>query len=316
MERKRIRAGSSRGIGLSSRLALLVIALAGSACVSALDQARTAWDDGAGNYEDAESHYKAAIAKGGDDGEIARQELLELNLLLAQDLHKKKPKEAETHYRNVIELDPDHEDAREGLSRLLMTQYRHDEALAVAKAGADRGTCRGCKRLVAVLLVARADNRITQNDLAGAEADYAAAGAILPEANASLGLTRARVAQKNTKGAAEALRTAAGLIGRDDVPQRNAFLELRRAVVLLALDTGEVDLADQLLDLAPQGVGPSEQLGLALEVAMKLSAAGKADDALARMRALVEAAESGKLQVPPARAEELRDRVAELLAAR
>jgi hypothetical protein len=126
----------------------------------------------------------------------------------------------------------------------------------------------------------------------------------------------ARVAQKNVKGAAESLSTAAELIGRDDVGQRARFLELRRDVVLLALDASDVELADQMLDLAPTGVGASEQLGLATEVAMRFSALGKPDDALARMQAIVEQIDSGKLRIPPARAEEVRDSVADLLAAR
>jgi tetratricopeptide (TPR) repeat protein len=316
MEWKRVRFGSGRTLIPALRLGLLLMAVPAAGCVSALDQARTAWDDGAGSYEDAEVYYKEAIAKGGADADVARDELLELNVLLAQDLHKKKPKQAEVHYRNVLELDPDHEDAREGLARLLMTQYRHDEALEVAQVGVQRKTCRGCGRLTAVLLTSRADNRMASGDAAGAEADYTAAMAIIPDSNTALALVGARVAQKNVKCAAESLSTAAELIGRDDVGQRARFLELRRDVVLLALDASDVELADQMLDLAPTGVGASEQLGLATEVAMRFSALGKPDDALARMQAIVEQIDSGKLRIPPARAEEVRDSVADLLAAR
>jgi Tfp pilus assembly protein PilF len=316
MEWKRLRLGFGRHLIPALRLGVLLLAVPAAGCVSALDQARTSWDDGAGSYEDAEVYYKEAIAKGGADADVARAELLELNVLLAQDLHKKKPKQAELHYRNVLELDPDHEVAREGLARLLMTQYRHDEALEVVQAGVKRKTCRGCGRLLAVLLTSRADNRLASGDAPGAEADYAAAMEIIPDSNTALALVGARVAQKNHKGAAEGLATAAELIGRDDVGQRTRFLELRREVVLLALDASDVELADNLLDLAPTGVGASEQLGLAAEVAMRFSALGKPDDALARMQAIVQQIDAGKLRIPQARADEVRDRVADLLGAR
>lgn len=315
MEWKRFRPGY--GLIPKSRLILcLVAAMPVAGCVSVLDQARVAWDDGAGSFEDAEVYYKEAIAKGGDEGDVAKAELLELNLLLAQDLHKKKPKQAETHYRNAVELDPDSEDAREGLARLLMTQYRHDEALEVAQVGVQRGTCKGCSRLLAVLLTSRADNRMANGDAAGAQADYSAAMKIIPDANVGLALVSAHLAQKSHAGAADALRASVEMIGHDDVGQRGRFLELRRDVVLLTLDAGDVDLADEMLDLAPTGVGASEQLGLAMEVAMRFSALGKPDDALARMRALVAAVDNGTLRIPEARADELRDRVADLLGAR
>lgn len=316
MEWKRVRFGFGRSLITAAIPAAILLVAPAMGCVSTLDQARTAWDDGAGSYEDAETYYKQTIAKGGTDADIARAELLELNVLLAQDLHKKKPKQAELHYRNVLELDPDNEEAREGLARLLMTQYRHDEALEVVQEGVKRKTCRGCGRLLAVLLTSRADNRMTAGDAAGAEADYAAAMEIIPDSTTALALVRARLAQKNYKAAAEGLSAAVELIGPADVGQRTRFLELRREVVLLALVGNDVELADTLLDLAPTGVGPAEQLGLATEVAMRFSALGKPDDALARMQAIVQQIDAGKLVIAPAKADEVRDSVADLLAAR
>jgi tetratricopeptide (TPR) repeat protein len=317
MERKRIR----RGFGMipGPRIALALALLAAPAlagCASSLNSAREAWDDGEGTFEDAEEWYLEAIAQGGAEAEIAKEELHDLNLLLAQDLHKTKAKEAEKHYRNALELNEDSEGAREGLAKLLMSQYRFDEALAIAQDGAKRGTCTGCRRLVAVMMIQRGDARYTQGDYAGAEADYAAGMAVIPDANVTLGLARARIALQNLPGATEALASCVEVIGRDDMVQREQFLELRRAAVLLALDANEVELADKLLDMAPIGVSSTEQLGLAIEVSMRFSAMGKPDEALSRMQALVAAADAGKLAVNETRKEELRDTVADLLGAR
>lgn len=316
MERKRFRPGL--GLIPAPRLVLALALLAAPAvgCSSSLETARIAWDDGEGDFEDAEDWYKAAIDEGGEEGEIAREELHDLNLLLAQDLHKTKGKEAETHYRNALDLKPDSAQAREGLAKLLLSQYRFDEALQIAQEGAKRGTCKGCNRLVAVMMIQRADARYREGDYAGAEADYAAGLAVIPDANVTLGLARARIALQNLSGATEALAEAAAHIGRDDMQQRQQFLELRRAAVLLALDSNEVELADKLLDMAPEGVSASQQLGLAIEVSMRFSSMGKPDEALSRMQALVAAADAGKLAISEARKEELRDKVADLLGAR
>ncbi len=316
MERKRFRPGLGLIPAPRLVLALALLAAPVAGCSSSLETARLAWDDGEGEFEDAEEWYKAAIEEGGEEGKIATEELHDLNLLLAQDLHKTKPRDAERHYRNALALDADSEEAREGLAKLLMSQYRFDEALEIAQEGAKRGTCTGCKRLVAVMMIQRADARYREGDYAGAEADYAAGYAVIPDSNVTLGLARSRIALQNLPGATESLGEAASHIGRDDLQQREQFLELRRALVLLALDANEVELADKLLDMAPEGVSAAQQLGLAIEVSMRFSAMGKPDEALSRMQALVAAADAGKLAISEARKEEIRDKVADLLGAR
>ena len=62
MERKRFRPGL--GLIPAPRLALALALLAApmaTGCSSSLETARLAWDDGEGEFEDAEEWYKAAI---------------------------------------------------------------------------------------------------------------------------------------------------------------------------------------------------------------------------------------------------------------
>jgi tetratricopeptide (TPR) repeat protein len=151
---------------------------------------------------------------------------------------------------------------------------------------------------------------------AAAEDDYGRALQILPDAAVALGIVRARLARKDLEAAVAGLRTSADLVGADDVTAQRRYLELRRAAVLLALGKDEVSVADALLDAVPAGVGPEQQLGLAMEVALQFRKQGKPDLALERMQALVDAANEGRLAVSPERRTELRQRVAALYAAR
>jgi len=68
--------------------------------------------------------------------------------------------------------------------------------------------------------------------------------------------------------------------------------------------------------VAPKGVSATEQLGLAVEVAMKLTVAGKSDEALSRMQAFAEAAEAGKLRLSDEQRADLLIRTALLFGAR
>lgn len=291
----------------------LVIAVG---CASPLDKGRTAWSEGQGDFTIAEPFYKEAIAKDNSESEVAAEELYEIYMQLANLNKKDHPKDAEAQYRAALALQPDSAEARTGLIRLLMVLYRYEEAFAMAQEGASSGQCPGCKRLLAVMLIQSGDQRSEANDWPSAEAAYAAAMDLLPDASVALGLARARVAQGKTKEAAESLTQAAGMIDQNDVQGRQRFLELRRSLVLAALEAGEAMLADQVLDVAPKGVSATDQLGLAIEVSMQLTKVGKSDEALSRMQAFAQAAEQGRLSLNDEQRAELLVRTALLFGAR
>ncbi|MEX1363542.1 MAG: hypothetical protein AB1Z98_10470 [Nannocystaceae bacterium] len=294
----------------------LVALLMGLGCASPLDKARDAWAEGQGELDVAVPYYEEAIDKSDDESEVAREELFAIHMEQAIANKKEHPKDSEIHYRAAMKLDPNNAEARTGLIRLLMNLYRYEEAFALANEGTASGDCPGCKRLLAVMLIESGDQRSETEDWPSAEAAYAAAMDLLPDASVALGLTRARVAQNKVEPAAESLKVAADMIDQGDVEGRRRFLEIRRALVMAALEANLPALADRVLDVAPQGVSANEQLGLAVEVSMELAKAGKADEALSRMQALAEAAEQGRLRITEEQTAELLTRVALLFGAR
>jgi len=307
-----------RGLArLGARLSCLcLLAIGALGCATPLDKGRSAWADGQGNWDVAEPFYQEAVAKQNDESEVAGEELYEIYMQLATANKKDKPKKAEQQYRAALELQPSSAEARTGLIRLLMNLYRYEEAFALANEGATSGKCPGCKRLLAVMLIEGGDQRSEAGDWAGAEASYAAAMDLLPDASVALGLARARIGQKKAAEALESLKQAATMIDQEDVQGRTRFLDLRKELVAVALEVGQAELADQVLDVAPKGVAATEQLGLMIDVSMQLTAAGKADAALERMQALALAAKEGKLALSPEQQQELLVRVALVFGAR
>lgn len=294
------------------RVALAGVAL--PACANTLSDAQLAYDNG--EYEQAEALYKQAIEEGDSvDAEIAREELFELHMEQAK-ASRGKGKQQEVHYRKALALDPASGEAREGLARALVALYRHDDALAVVQEGVATGTCNGCQSMYARMLIQRADNQAEAGNWQGARDDYVAAVKVLPNPAVEMALARTQLELGKLDEAAASLKSAAPKIGVDAVGQRAQFLEVRRMVVLAALAADKIEFADDLLDIAPDGVSGAEQLGLAVEVAMEFSRLGKPADALSRMQSVVAAADEGRLRIGDARKAELRDQVADLLAAR
>ena len=296
--------------------AALVTALGGTGCSTPLDDARLAWADGEGQLDNADAKYREAM-NDPDLGDLAREELRDIYLELGKEADKGgKAIKAEEYFRKAMELDPKNEDAYSGLAGALQDLLRYDEALEVATRGYDEAGCRNCHRQMAVLLIRRGDAYMQESRWNEAEVDYTAALDIIPDAAVWLAVVRARYAQKDLQGSAKGLKSATELVLQNDLENRRQYLELRRAVVLLALEQGDVPLADELLDLAPVGVEPEEQVGLAMEVAMEFNRQGKPDQALARLMAIVDAAAAGKLKLTPERLEQIRDRVATIYATR
>lgn len=303
----------------SLRTAALALALGGAVaatgCANPLVDARLAWDEGDGDLEEADRLYREALVNPNTEP-LAREELYDIYVELGDEAAKaKKALKAQEYYEKALEMEPESPEALSGLAKALRDMHKFDEALAVAKRGIE-SDCKNCRRMYAVLLIRRGDTYMAEGKWAEAEQDYSEALAIIPDATVTLAAVRARYARKDLDASAKGLRDAVGVIGASDIEARRQFLELRRAVVLLALAEGQTELADELLDLAPVGVGGEEQLGLAMEVAMEFRKQGKPDEALSRLMALVDGVAQGKIKLSPARIEELRDRVATIYGAR
>jgi tetratricopeptide (TPR) repeat protein len=299
-------------LGLPSVLFGLVLGLAG--CATTLDQARTAWSDGSGDFDEAERLYLQA-AEDAALGDIAREELLEIYLALAKEHVRKNPAGARGYYKKAVELAPESAAARTGLIRIHRDLEEIDQAIAVASDPRARG-CGECRRLEAILLVRRGDAAMANGDLAAAESDYGRAFEILQDAAVALAVVRVRLANKHLRDAATALQSAANHLDVEDLTGRAQYLELRRAALKLAVEEGEFELADQMVAWAPPGVEPEEQLRVALELAMELGKKGEADQALDRMEALVAAADAGSLRLSEEERASVHGRLAELYAAR
>ncbi len=297
--------------------AALVTALGGAAgCSTPLDNARLAWADGEGDLDNADSKYREAM-NDPDLGDMAREELRDIYLQLGEAADKEgKAVNAEKYFRRAMELDPASADAYSGLAGALQDLYKYPEALEIATKGYKDADCRNCRRQIAVLLIQRGDAFMGESRWAEAEADYVKALEIIPDAAVWMAVVRSRYAQKDLPGSTEALKAATELVAQNDLENRRQYLELRRAVVLLALEQKNVPLADELLDLAPVGVPPEEQVGLSMEVAMEFNRQGEPDQALSRLMSIVDAAAQGKLKLTAERLDQIRDQVATIYASR
>lgn len=297
--------------------AALITALGGAAgCSTPLDDARLAWADGEGDLDNADAKYREAM-NDADLGDLATEELRDIYLELGKTADKEgKAIKAEQYFRKAVALDPTSADAYSGLVGALQDLFKFAEALEMAEKGYKLADCRNCHRQTAVLLIGRGDAFMQESRWAEAEVDYGKALEIIPDAAIWLAVVRARYAQKDLAGSAKGLKATTELVMQNDLENRRQYLEMRRAVVLLALEQGDVRLADELLDLAPVGVEPEEQVGLAMEVAMEFNRLGKPDQALSRLMAIVDAAAGGKLKLTPERLDQIRDQVATIYATR
>lgn len=306
------------GIRTRELIFTLLAALVGTSvgCANQIDQAREAWAEGQGDFTETEELYREALTKP-RLAETAKGELFEVYITTAKNEAKQgKYKRAADHYRLALELKSGDLSALEGLARMLRELYKYDEALEYAQEGIKRGCGVGCRRLRAALLVQRADQFTQQNQWDEAERDYTEALTVIPDGMTALGLVRCRYAQQDLDGSIASLKQARDLIGPEDVQAQQHYLELRRVVVVLALSQGKAEIADDLLDLIPEGVPIEAQIGLSVDVALDFTKAGKADMALERLTELVQAAAEGKIVLNDQQRELLRVRVAELYAAR
>jgi len=305
MERRRLRA-PGLSFWLSSSLAASPLG-----CASSLEEARRAEQAVPPDYEGAQAHYREAMERP-TQAAAARRELGTMLRARARDASQRDDHEsASAFYAEALEVDPADTAAGEGLARALAELGRTDAALQAAERAIARG-CTSCERLRAALWIRRGNERAQQGQWPQAEQDYVAAMEVLPDASLSLALVRCHYAQRDLDGAVAALRHAQALLGPQDVRNQQHFLELRRAVALLALHQQRIPLADELLDAIPQGVAVEDQIGLALEVSLEFQRAGYPELGVRRLSRLHAAAQAGEIQLDEAEQVELRERLAAL----
>lgn len=292
----------------AATLALALVHATG--CGSSLSRAREARArDPSG--QTAEVHYRKALTRP-SQAEAARRELAGLYVERATEAaHRLAFTQAERELEQALAVDPRDAGALEAMARLRLQQRQPREAHAWAERATAAG-CSGCTRLRVAARVQEAEAASRASDWRGAEAAYAEAFEALPSAPVALGLARARYALRRLGGAVSALRHARDLLGPEDVPGRGHFVEIRRAIVLLALHQGEVATADAILDLTPQGLALEAQIDTILEATAAMEVVGAPALGARRLERVVLAAEAGQIRLEPALEARVRQQLARL----
>jgi tetratricopeptide (TPR) repeat protein len=260
-------------------LATLAVTIALAAgCASTLDKAGEA--EAIGDEAEAERLYREAMAAGGDDAEAARDGLVALLIEKGREVGKSDPAAAEAMYREVLELDPDSTNGRLGLARMMLRQNRQSEALALLD---ERKGCNGCGRLVGVLLVERGYERLKAGEHEAARADFEQALQGMPDPMAALGIVETYLAADAAALAVEAMDKAVPLIRTENTDAQHQFATIRRRAAVAAAQTGDLQLVDRYMAMAPPGAGGDEWFALQIEVSRERVRRGDRDSAIARL---------------------------------
>lgn len=284
-------------------------------CHGPLERARRARDGSPPDIVEADRAYRDALQRP-RSVEVARRELADLWVSQARARAKAGDDvEADAAYRRALEHEPHHPAALEGVARGLVDRGDAEAALPWTERAIAAG-CATCTSLRAAILVERGDRASLAGDWAAAEAAYAEAMKDAPDAGLALALARARYGTRDLAGAATALGLAAAGLGPEDVQNQAHFLEVRRAVILLALHEHDLARVEALLDTVPVGVAIERQLPQLLELAGTMASAGHGAEAERRLTALVHAAAAGRIVLEPDADRALRGTLARLLVAR
>jgi tetratricopeptide (TPR) repeat protein len=256
------------------------LALALTACASTLDQAREAEE--LGDSARAEALYRQAMREP-KHARTAKEELADFFVDAAREVEKTDSGRAEEAYRSALQIDPSHDGALTGLTRLLMDASRYDHAFEVVEAGNATGRCAACKRLTAVVLLGRAEHRLSQKRWTAAREDFARALQVMPDSRTALAIVKTHAAVGNEEPAADALAQAAKLVREGDKDALRQFNELRGQLVIGAVRDGNLEVADRLLGIRAPGVDAATQHGLFVRAAVELRRLGAEDAAVRRL---------------------------------
>lgn len=247
----------------ASALALGLLLFADAGCAyfkdgpSTYEQAQDA--QAAGDEAKAEELYREAIREKGSDKEDAKRGLVSLLLQKAARVGEKDPDTAITIHRDVLAMVPDSDEARIAYGRALMNGERYTEAIDVLMEGTK---CRGCKSMISVIYIARAEHAVKEGSFSDALADYDQAIALNHDPLTVL----AKVDTYTTHGngtAADAVKwldQAQRLMPVDQTGQQSLWYEKRTQVVYWAAMRNEHEAVGQALMLDdPRTTVPAEQ---------------------------------------------------------
>lgn len=224
---------------------------------STLEQAQAA--QAAGDEAKAEELYREAIREKGRDKEDAKRGLVSLLVQKAARVGEKDPDEAAIILRDVVAMVPDSDEARIAYGRALMNAARYTEAIDVLMEGTK---CRGCKSMISVIYIARAEHAVAEGSFADALSDYDQAIALNHDPLTVL--AKVDVYTKHAHGtAADAVKwldQAQRLMPVDQTGQQSLWYEKRTEVIYWASMRNEHEAIGQALQLDdPRTSVPAEQ---------------------------------------------------------
>ncbi len=132
-----------------------------------LEQAQEA--QGAGDEARAEQLYREAMREKTRDRDDARRGLVSLLLQKAVRVAETDQEMAMGIHRDVLMLVPDSDEARIAFGRALMKVERFTEAIDILM---EKPKCRGCKTMISVIYIARAEHAVKEGEFVDALADY------------------------------------------------------------------------------------------------------------------------------------------------
>lgn len=274
---------------------VLVAALAGlSGCAGALDRAQEAL--AIGDQDEAEVQLRKAMKQGSTQEEASRL----LSVLLAKKgeaVAADQPRPAENMFTEALELDPTNEQARLGLARLLMKRgFMADARELLAFEG-----CRGCGRLIAMMLHDDAQKAIAAGDVGTARQIYKQAFESGGDPLDALGLAQTYLAEDppDLVNARAMLEAAAPLIAVGQAEAENQFRQLRLQFLLAAAATRQHALVEHGLAIRTSSLQGEPEFDLRFKVAQEQFRNGDSDPAIESLKNLLE--KSGQYLEPTQR---------------
>jgi tetratricopeptide (TPR) repeat protein len=273
---------------------VLSVALTGLfGCAGALDRAQEAL--AIGDQDEAEVQLRKAL-QGSSKPEAARL----LSVLLAKKgeaLAADDPRPAENMFTEALELDPNNEQARLGLARLLMKRgFMTDARELLAYEG-----CHSCGRLVGIMLHDEAVKALAAGEVGTARQSFQAAFDVGGDPLDALGLAQTYLDDEmpDLAKAKAMLETAAPLIARGQAEAENLFRQLRAKYLLAAAATRQNQLVEAGFGIRTEELLEEPEFDLRFKVAQEQFRHGDSDPAIESLRSLLE--KSGQYLEPTQR---------------
>jgi tetratricopeptide (TPR) repeat protein len=248
--------------GFSSRLSLVALLMLGGCAFfrdaqTSYEQAQAA--EAAGDLAKAEQLYRDAMTEKNRDREDAKRALVSLLLGKATRMAEKDPEEAMRIHRDVLAMVPESDEARIAYGRALMNNERFTEAIDVLM---EAPKCRGCKSMISVIYIARAEHAVKEGDFTDALADYDQAISLSHDPLTVL--AKVDVYTKSAHGKADDavawLDQAQRLLPVEQTGQQQLWYEKRTEVIYWAAMRGEHEAVGRALTLDdPRTKVPPEQ---------------------------------------------------------